>query len=964
MEHTTYSTIEEKWQKKWTEDKVFETSANTQKEKFFATVPYPYANSVLHIGHGRAYTTADIYTRYQRVLGKNVLFPMAYHISGTPVLAVADAIKRGDEKQIALTRDAIADYIEDKEKQEELLKKFHDPYEIADFFSNTIKGALQSVGISIDWTREFTTGDNIYNKFIEWQYKKLYELGILVQGRYPILYSPEDHNAVGEDDIKDGDVDKVTIQEMTYILFERRDSDQGDETGETNNEFFVAATLRPDALFGATNMWIHPEHELVKIRVGEQRWIIGKGALTKIQHQFDDVEVISEHKGSEFINETVLTPIIQREIPIAKADFVDSNHGTGIVYSSPAGSPHDFTALKEAKEENRLDQRVQVINTVDTFDKQGNKIEYLKSCPAEDKCEKYGVNNSNDEEQLEKAKQELYKEEHFGGVLNSQCGELAGIPIAKAKEKVYETLQKQGVGGTFYETSRRAKTRGGAEVIVATLDNQWFLDYTNDDVKSRAHQVLDGITYYPEKLKATQKGYIDWVQMRPCARRRGIGTKLPQDPDWVIEPLSDSTLYPMLYLIKHIIARENLKQEQLTQELFDYVYLNQGNPTIISEDTQISQEILQEMRAEVDYWRGFDLRYTASAHMSNHLTFLIYHYSLIFPQQYWPNNITVGGMLIKDGEKISKSKGNGIPLQRIGKKYGSDLYRLYVALAANYDTELDFRDEEITQLEKKFEKWISIIRLSNNNNLEYTNFTHLQKWIISRFYSRVQEYFTHFSDLRIREAYVAIVYEFLNDFGYFQTRATKQEIEEVCSFIARDYLIVMTPAIPHMCEELNNELGNTNYISVEQFDTQYQNYINTEVEEIESIAQEIITGVNRQKDQKKLSTFSTIKLTQAPQRRFELFDRLKELLESNTSPKAILSTLGEEFSEDKKFIQKFVPKTFGSGLSQYLTSYDEKIFLEEFSQYLEKEFSCSVIIEQAEDNSKGGVPGRPSITIE
>ncbi len=76
--------------------------------------------------------------------------------------------------------------------------------------------------MGIDWSRKFTTGEPIYNKFIEWQYAKLNELGILTQGKYPILYSPEYENAVGEDDIKDGDTEKVTIQEMTYILFESK----------------------------------------------------------------------------------------------------------------------------------------------------------------------------------------------------------------------------------------------------------------------------------------------------------------------------------------------------------------------------------------------------------------------------------------------------------------------------------------------------------------------------------------------------------------------------------------------------------------------------------------------------------------------------------------------------------------------------------------------------------------------
>ena len=84
---------------------------------------------------------------------------------------------------------------------------------------------------------------------------------------------------------------------------------------------------------------------------------------------------------------------------------------------------------------------------------------------------------------------------------------------------------------------------------------------------------------------------------------------------------------------------------------------------------------------------------------------LIYHYGLIFDKKYHPKNITVGGLLIKDGHKISKSKGNGIPLSRIKDIYGADLYRLYIATAASFDVEMDFRDDEIYNLEKRFNRF-------------------------------------------------------------------------------------------------------------------------------------------------------------------------------------------------------------------------------------------------------------------
>lgn len=956
--------IEKKWQETWKKQGTFNSKPDLSKQKYFSTVPYPYANSVLHIGHGRSYTSADIFTRYQRLLGKNVLFPMAYHISGTPVLAVADGIARGDEKQINLTRDAISDYIEDKVEQDNLLETFKDPQNIANFFTKTIESSLNSIGISIDWRRQFTTGDPIYNKFVEWQYKKLHEAGILVQGKYPILYSPLDGNAVGEDDIKDGDLDKVAVQEMKYIMFKIQNSE----------DHLVAATLRPDSIFGATNIYVKPEMDLVKLKVESSIWIVSKASQIKIEHQFDNVEFISEHKGKEFLNKEVLVPILNKIVPVYPMEYPDENHGTGIVYSSPADSPHDYIHLFELKFPGKSlkdyeEDPLNLTPITSTKDKKGNVITYKSNIPAFDKLHKLQIYSiKGNEEKLEQAKEELYKEAHFGAVMIN-CDEFDGTPLKNnvGANKVKEKLEELKLGGVFYETSRRAKTRGGDPVIVANLNGQWFLDYSDDEVKQKAYDVLDSMTYYPTKLKETQKGYLKWVTMRPCARRRGIGTPLPYDREWIIEPLSDSTIYQMLYLVYHIIIREGLSEKQLPAKVWDYIFFGKGNKKMISGHFKISEEVLKEMRDEVEYWKSFDFRYTAGSHMSNHLSFLIYHYGLIFEKEYHPKNITVGGMLIKDGEKISKSKGNGIQLSRVGDKYGVDLYRLYVAVASNFDTEMDFKDEEIEQLSKKFSKWKEIISKSlDKEEKRYEDYSQTNKWLISRFYSRIKEYFDHFNNIRIREAYVAVLYEFLIEIAYHERRTSLDETLEVIRFFAKDYIKVMTPTIPHIAEELFSKF-NDGFVSLAKFETDVEKYISSEDEDIENIVQELVNLIGRTKETKNMSKLSSIKIVQATQTRFDLFDDLSELLSRTKNVKEIFSELNSKFSKDSKFIRKFVPKTLGSGLSSYLSKEKEKELLVSIKTFLEEEFKAKVEIITAEEaglDISTIMPGRPGVILE
>ncbi len=951
--------IEDKWQKKWKDNDVFKPNIDSSKEKYVATVAYPYANSVLHIGHGRTFTMADIVARYHRVLGKNVLYPMGFHISGTPVLAVADNIARGDEKQIKQTREAIAEYVKDEKEQDELLERFKDPFEIAKFFSSKIEETFDSIGLSIDWSRQFSTGDEIYNKFIEWQYNKLYDIGILVQGKYPILYSVAEENAVGEDDIKDGDIDKVTIQEMTYILF-KIDFEGGED------KYIMIATLRPDALFGSTNLWVHPRFKLVEVKFEGKIVIVTKAAFNKLKYQFDDVELLREFEPEELLGKEAFVPLVNRKIPILDAEFLDENHGTGIAYSSPAGSPHDFIALKEANE--RLNLNIEVIPTVETRDKKGNIINYKGSCPAEDKIIKFGVKSSMDAEKLELAKQELYKEEHYGGVLNENAGEFKGQLIKNAKDLVKKKLVELGLGGDLLETSRRAVTRGGDQVIVAKLDGQWFLNYRDDEVKNKAYELLDNLEYKPEKLRATQKGYLKWVEMRPCARKRGLGTKLPYDRNWIIEPLSDSTIYQMLYFIHNIIVREGIKPEQLIPELFDYIYLGIGDLNELSKVSNIGVEIIKEMKSQVEYWNNIDIRYTNMGHMSNHLSFLIYHYALIFPKKNWPKNITVGGYLIKDGAKISKSKGNGIPLMKMKQEYGVDLYRLYVGIAANYDIEMDFRDEDIKQLEKKFNKFKNYLYLASKRDVvNYNSFSNIDKWLISRFYSRAEEYFNFMDEFRIREAFVGILYEFLNDISYHQRRTNEGRTLDVLRFILEDYLVLMTPVIPHFTEEIYEIIkkNENDFISLKGFNKEnIEKYIDRELEEVEGIISNLINNISRQKELKNIHSIKKIEIIQASDLRFNLFKDLKDLLENGATPKDIMKELNSKYPQENKFIKKFVPKTFGSGLDIFFEKKEERELFNSIIDFLKEEFGAEDIEVVSLNEPNSAIPSVPLVRIE
>ena len=410
MKAVNFSSIDKKWQKEWEKAKVFEVEVDTKKPKFFFTTPYPYISGSLHIGHGRAVVESDVYVRYKRMKGFNVLYPMAFHISGTPVLGISSAIKNGDEKTIALYGGYVSAYIKDSLKVKKIVNGFVDPQKIVDFFIPHMMEEYSQLGLSIDWRRSFTSGDFEHQKLVEWQFEKYKELGYLTKGKHPVLYSIEDESAMGEDDIKDADLIPVEKTEFTLLKF---------KFGE---KFLVAATLRPETIFGQTNLWINPSAKYHEALVDGETWIISKEAIEKLNYQLPKIQDKGITKEN-LLGNKVSALMIGRELMILPSNFVDLDFGTGIVTSVPGHAPYDYIALKNLQDMKDTDKKRIYGFNLDQI-KQIEDIEIIPIIKTEkygDKAavsvvEKAGI-ISVDDPKLDDLMQEVYKEEYHTGIM-------------------------------------------------------------------------------------------------------------------------------------------------------------------------------------------------------------------------------------------------------------------------------------------------------------------------------------------------------------------------------------------------------------------------------------------------------------------------------------------------------------------------------------------------------------------
>ncbi|MBN2477690.1 class I tRNA ligase family protein, partial [Candidatus Micrarchaeota archaeon] len=495
-----YENIDVKWQKIWDKKEIFQPKVKKGRKKKYLTAAFPYPNSPQHIGHGRTYTTADIYARYLRLKGYNVLFPMAFHVTGTPILAMAKRIAEKDESVLSVFENI---YHIDRKTAESLT----DPRELVTYFSKEIEEGMKEMGYSIDWRRKFYSFDLHFNKFIQWQFRKLKEKGYIEQGEYPIAWCPKDNNAMSAHDTR-GDTDPE-LEEVTGVKFAFEDG------------FLITSTYRPETVFAVTNIWINPDSIYFKSKMKGETIFIEANSFENLKLQLG-LEKISETKGNYFTGKTAKNLSNGEIIPIYPAPFVKEGEGTGIVMSVPAHAPYDYVALRDL---GKL-QEIKISKVLET--------DKYSGIPAKMVVEQMGVENQKDPK-LEDATKELYSYEAHHGKMT--YGKYQGMPVFDAKQKVQDDLVAEGKAISFSIIANSpVYCRCGAKVVVNVVKDQWFIDYGIEEWKKKTFECLNEVKIIPEKVRNEYNYTVNWLKKRPCTRGSGLGTPFPFDENKIVDP--------------------------------------------------------------------------------------------------------------------------------------------------------------------------------------------------------------------------------------------------------------------------------------------------------------------------------------------------------------------------------------------------------------------------------------------
>ena len=684
-----WAKVGEKWRKKWSEGRIFESETQPHTKKYFLTVAYPYPNSPQHVGHGRTYTLADVHARYKRMKGYNVLFPMGFHYTGTPIVSMSQRIKTND-------LELIETFEQIYKIPDEVISSFKEPKKIADFFHEEIKQGMNEMGYSIDWRREFTTIDTAYSKFISWQFRNLRKKGLIVQGSHPVGWCPQDQNPVSQHDTI-GDIEPELIE---YVLVKFKFEEQ---------YIIPTATLRPETIFGVTNLWINPNIKYVIALVNNEKWIITKDAAKKLEFLNLNVSIISEIHGSDLIGKSVFDQLRKRHIPIFPASFVDPNNGTGIVMSVPAHSPYDYQALIDLrKDSDTLTKYDMTVNIVPITVIHTDTFPSIGLSPAEFIVTSYSITNQNDPK-LEEATNKLYSDEFHNGVLLPEIDIIGNLSVLRARDTIREKIINQGIGTTMYELKNAVKCRCGTSCVVKLLTNQWFINYGDENWKKLAYELIKNMEILPEEIRQEFANVIDWLKERACARKSGLGTKIPWDNEWIIESLADSVIYMAYYTLSNYIrnnidpqnSKDKVSADNLSDSFFDYVLLGKNDRDLVAKDSKISVQLLDKIRNEFLYFYPVDSRHSGRDLVPNHLAFFIFNHAAIFTKDKWPKQIVVNGSVLMEGKKMSKSFGNIIPLRHAIEEYGADPIRLTMLASAEILQDSDFSFDLVKGIRSK-----------------------------------------------------------------------------------------------------------------------------------------------------------------------------------------------------------------------------------------------------------------------
>lgn len=720
---SNYTSIEKKWQKYWEDEKVFVADNKSSKPKYYYLVEFPYPSGAgLHVGHVRSYTALDALARKKRMNGYNVLFPMGWDAFGAP--AEQYAIKNHIHPSVAV---------------KENIKNF--------------KSQIKSIGLSIDWTREFATTDPEYYKWTQWQFLKFFEHGMAYKAKKNINWCPKCKMGLSNEDSSGGVCERcgTEVEQREKEQWMLRMSDYAEDliTGLDDTKFqdriktaqinwigkstgaevnfkvketdedLVVFTTRPDTLYGVTFMVVAPEHPIIdknKNKISNFDEIEAYREKIKNKTEFERTQVNKDKTGVCIKGLTGINPITNKEIPIYISDYVMMSYGTGAIMAVPAHDERDYEFAKKFG--------------IDI-------VEVIKGGDISEKA------YTGDGEMVN------------SGVLNGLTNKKDSI------KKMIEYLEENNLGHekVNYKLQdwifSRQRFWGEPIPLVYCEDCGW-VPVKEEDLPVRLPDVTN---YEPtDDGESPLAAITDWVNTTCPHCGKPAKRETDTMPNW-----AGSSWYWLRYMDAH------------------------------NDKEFASQDALK-------YWGKLDFYNGGMEHATRHLLYarfwnqFLYNIGLVPNKEPFETRVSHGMILGEGGVKMSKSLGNVVNPDDMVASYGADALRTYEMFIGDYEKEVAWSEQGLNGCKRFIDRVVRVGEKVTAKN----GYSEKLESLIHKTIKKVTE---DIDTMKFNTAVSALMI-LLNKF---------EEQEEITKDDYRTFLILLNPIAPHITEELNEKyaLGET-----------------------------------------------------------------------------------------------------------------------------------------------------------
>ena len=791
MREYNFKEVEQKWQEKWNSNTLFKTNDKVEgKENYYVLEMLPYPSGNLHVGHARNYTIGDVIARYKKMKGYNVLHPMGWDSFGLP--AENAAIQHGAHPATWTKSN-----IENMRRQ------------------------LKLMGLSYDWDREVATYTPEYYRWNQWIFKRMYDKGLVYKKKSTVNWCPDCQTVLANEQVEDGycwrhSKTKVIQKDLEQWFF--RITNYADEllTGHeelregwpekvlamqknwigksfgTEIVFTVAETgeklpmftTRIDTIHGVTYCVVAPEHpiieEIIKVNPSIKEAIHNMRNMDMIERTAEGKE-----KNGVFTGWHVINPVTGDRVQLWAADYVLMNYGTGAVMAVPAHDERDFAFAKKYN----LPRKV-VIN---------------------------GYNKETKEEIIITADEMTAAMTEEGVMTNS--GEFNGMNSKEALEKIADYVTAKGVGektvkyrlkdwgisrqrywGTpipvlYCEKCGMVMEKDENLPVMLPEDVEFTGNGNPIETSEKYKHAVCPVCGGPARRETdTMDTFVDssWYFLRYC------------DPKNIELPFGSEAVNAWTPVDQYIGGVEHAVMHLLYARFFTKVLRDLG---LLKANEPFKRLLTQGMVLGPSYYSEKENR------------FLFAHEVRTAGDKAY--SIETGEELVIKVEKMSKSKNNGVDPEVMIKKYGADTTRLFIMFTAPPEKELEWNENGLAGaarfLNRVWRVVLENVEMIKDEKIDYSKLSKEDKALVRKLHQTIKRVTEAIEDNYHFNTSIAGNMELINDVYDFRnnvlgTEKESTESQKVFGEVLRNIVIMLSPFVPHFCDELWEAMGEEGFL--------------------------------------------------------------------------------------------------------------------------------------------------------